>query len=82
VILTRFADITIIGVNNNESQGNRARDTGLPDQGTFVKGDSMKLSEDFGENYFDAVYAPIFEDVCGEIMRLYANQFAEIFLLT
>jgi sterol 24-C-methyltransferase len=79
--IARFADVTVIGLNNNEFQVNRARrytaKAGLSDQVTFVKGDFMKLSEQFGENYFDAVYAieatvhaPSFEGVYGEILKV------------
>lgn len=42
-----------------------------------VKGDFMKLSEQFGENSFDAVYAieatchaPNFEGIYGEILKV------------
>jgi len=45
-------------LNNNEFQIGRARRytkaAGLEDQIQFVKGDFMKLSEQFGENVFDA----------------------------
>ena len=44
---------------------------------TVVKGDFMKLSEQFGENSFDAVYAieatchaPNFEGIYGEIHKV------------
>src|SRR5882724_9190776 len=53
-----FADVQIVGLNNNDFQVGRARKytakQGLQDQVTFVKGDFMKLSEQFGENAFDA----------------------------
>jgi len=56
--IARFADVNIVGLNNNEFQIGRARrytkDAGLEDQVQFVKGDFMKLSEQFGENSFDA----------------------------
>ena len=56
--IARFADVNIVGVNNNAFQVGRARqktkDAGLEDQVQFVKGDFMKLSEQFGENSFDA----------------------------
>jgi sterol 24-C-methyltransferase len=79
--IARFADVNIVGLNNNEFQVGRARKyaakAGLSDQVTFVKGDFMKLSEQFGENSFDAVYAieatvhaPSFEGVYGEIMKV------------
>lgn len=79
--IAQFADVQVVGLNNNEFQIHRARKytakAGLSDQVTFVKGDFMKLSEQFGENYFDAVYAieatvhaPSFEGVYGEIMKV------------
>ena len=79
--IARFADVEIIGVNNNDFQIGRARKytarAGLSDQVTFRKGDFMKLSEQFGEGYFDAVYAieatvhaPTFEGVYGEILKV------------
>jgi sterol 24-C-methyltransferase len=53
-----FADVDIVGVNNNEFQLGRARrytaKQGLQKQVTFVKGDFMKLAETFGEESFDA----------------------------
>lgn len=56
--IARFADVNIVGLNNNEYQITRAQKhtkyAGLEDQITFVKGDFMKLSEQFGENSFDA----------------------------
>ncbi len=56
--IARFADVTIVGLNNNEYQITRAdkhtKYAGLEDQVSFVKGDFMKLSEQFGENSFDA----------------------------
>ncbi len=56
--IARFADVNIVGLNNNEYQIHKARRhtqrAGLEDQITFVKGDFMKLSEQFGENSFDA----------------------------
>lgn len=79
--IARFADVNIVGLNNNEFQVGRARrytkDAGLEDQVQFVKGDFMKLSEQFGENSFDAVYAieatvhaPTWEGVYGEILKV------------
>lgn len=57
--IARFADVEIVGINNNEFQVGRARKytakAGLSDQVSFVKGDFMKLAEQFGENSFDAV---------------------------
>ncbi|KIM70574.1 hypothetical protein SCLCIDRAFT_1206702 [Scleroderma citrinum Foug A] len=79
--IARFSDVHITGLNNNEFQVNRARryteKAGLSHQVTFVKGDFMKLSEQFGENAFDAVYAieatchaPTWEGVYGEIFKV------------
>ena len=56
--IAQFTDTRIIGLNNNEFQIGRARKytkrAGLENSVTFVKGDFMKLSEQFGENSFDA----------------------------
>jgi cyclopropane fatty-acyl-phospholipid synthase-like methyltransferase len=56
--IARFADVTIVGLNNNDFQIQRGRkytkEAGLEDQVSFVKGDFMKLVEQFGENAFDA----------------------------
>jgi sterol 24-C-methyltransferase len=56
--IARFADVNIVGLNNNDFQIQRARKytkrAGLEDQVSFAKGDFMKLSEQFGENSFDA----------------------------
>ena len=56
--IARFTDAQIVGLNNNEFQVQRARkytrQVGLQDQVSFVKGDFMKLVEQFGENSFDA----------------------------
>ena len=56
--IARFSDANIIGVNINDFQIGRARRyakaAGLENQVQFVKGDFMKLSEQFGENAFDA----------------------------
>ena len=79
--IARFADVNIVGLNNNEFQVGRARKltakAGLSDRVTFTVGDFMKLSEQFGENSFDAVYAieatvhaPSWEGVYGEIMKV------------
>jgi sterol 24-C-methyltransferase len=79
--IAQFADVNIVGLNNNDFQIMRARQytktAGLEGQVTFVKGDFMKLSEQFGEGSFDAVYAieatvhaPSFEGVYGEIMKV------------
>ncbi|KAI0942168.1 hypothetical protein AcV7_002676 [Taiwanofungus camphoratus] len=79
--IARFADVFVVGVNNNDFQIGRARSytkkAGLEGQVSFAKGDFMKLSEQFGENSFDAVYAieatvhaPTWEGVYGEIMKV------------
>lgn len=56
--IARFSDAAIVGVNNNDFQIGRAtaksKKAGLSDKVSFVKGDFMKLSEQFGENSFDA----------------------------
>lgn len=56
--IARFTDATIIGVNNNDFQIDRATKktakAGLSHRVSFQKGDFMKLSETFGENSFDA----------------------------
>ena len=56
--IARFADVNIVGLNNNEYQISRATKhvkwAKLDDRISFVKGDFMKLSEQFGENSFDA----------------------------
>lgn len=79
--IARFADVEIVGINNNEFQVGRARTktarAGLQDQLKFVKGNFMALEEQFGPNSFDAVYAieatchaPTFEGVYGEVMKV------------
>ncbi|KAJ7471976.1 delta-sterol C-methyltransferase, partial [Mycena latifolia] len=79
--IARFADVEIVGLNNNEFQLQRARrytkQAGLDAKVTFVRGDFMKLEEQFGKNYFDAVYAieatchaPTWEGVYGEIFKV------------
>ncbi|MCO5599933.1 hypothetical protein L7F22_054040 [Adiantum nelumboides] len=79
--IARFADVEIVGLNNNAYQVERAnkytKKAGLEDQVSFVKGDFMKLKEQFGENAFDAVYAieatchaPTWEGVYGEILSV------------
>lgn len=56
--IATFTDANIVGLNNNEFQVGRARKytkkRDLDSQVTFVKGDFMKLAEQFGENSFDA----------------------------
>lgn len=53
-----FADVQIVGVNNNPFQVGRARrytqQMGLQGQVEFVTGDFMELVKQFGENSFDA----------------------------
>ncbi|GAA5829011.1 hypothetical protein JCM5353_000869 [Sporobolomyces roseus] len=79
--IARFADVEVVGLNNNAFQVGRANKytekAGLSDQVSFVKGDFMKLSEQFGPNSFDAVYAieatchaPSWEGVYGEIFKV------------
>jgi len=79
--IAQFTNCQIVGVNNNLFQIGRARKytlkEGLENQVSFVKGDFMKLSEQFGDNSFDAVYAieatvhaPTWEGVYGEIFRV------------
>ena len=79
--IARFSDANIVGLNNNDFQIQRARrytaKAGLSEKVTFVKGDFMKLAEQFGENSFDAVYAieatchaPTWEGVYGEIQKV------------
>ncbi|KAL1746042.1 S-adenosyl-L-methionine-dependent methyltransferase [Schizophyllum fasciatum] len=79
--IARFADVEIVGLNNNDFQVARARqytkEAGLENQVKFVKGDFMKLAEQFGENSFDAVYAveatchaPTFAGVYGEVFKV------------
>ena len=52
-----FADVQIVGVNNNNFQISRARKytarRGQQNHFIFVKGDFMNLSEIFGEESFD-----------------------------
>jgi len=56
--ICRFSDANIVGVNNNDYQLQRAnaktRKAGLSEKISFSKGDFMHLSEQFGENSFDA----------------------------
>ncbi|PCH35373.1 delta-sterol C-methyltransferase [Wolfiporia cocos MD-104 SS10] len=79
--VARFADVQVVGVNNNAFQLGRAarytQEAGLEKNVSFVKADFMKLSEQFGENSFDAVYAieatvhaPTWEGVYGEISKV------------
>ncbi|KAH0835882.1 S-adenosyl-L-methionine-dependent methyltransferase [Lanmaoa asiatica] len=79
--IATFSDANIVGVNNNEFQVQRARRytkrAGLEKQVTYVKGDFMKLAEQFGENSFDAVYAieatchaPSWKGIYGEIKKV------------
>lgn len=78
--IARFTDATIIGVNNNDFQIDRATQktakAGLSDRVSFQKADFMKLSETFGENQFDAIYAieatchaPVLEDIYREVYK-------------
>lgn len=79
--IARFSDVSIVGLNNNDFQIQRARKytarAGLEGQVSFAKGDFMKLAEQFGENSFDAVYAieatvhaPTWEGVYEQIRRV------------
>ena len=69
--IATFADVNIVGVNNNEFQVQRARRytkrAGLDKQVTFVKGDFMNLVEQFGENSFDA--GGYFHSCRGAVLR-------------
>lgn len=79
--IASFSDVRIVGLNNNDFQIGKARrytkKMGLEHQVTFVRGDFMKLVEQFGEESFDAVYAieatchaPSWEGVYGQIMKV------------
>ncbi|KAH8921987.1 putative sterol 24-C-methyltransferase [Atractiella rhizophila] len=79
--IARFSDAKITGLNNNMYQIEKATKytakAGLSNQVNYVKGDFMKLGEQFGPNSFDAVYAieatchaPTFEGVYGEIYKV------------
>jgi SAM-dependent methyltransferase len=66
--IAQFSDATIVGLNNNDFQLQRARKytkkAGLEHQVTYVKGDFMKLAEQFGDNSFDAgATLPIFSSI-------------------
>lgn len=56
--IARFSDANITGLNNNAFQIGRAKsytkNAGLESLVQFRKGDFMRLSEQFGENSFDA----------------------------
>ncbi|GAA94561.1 uncharacterized protein L969DRAFT_61402 [Mixia osmundae IAM 14324] len=79
--IARFSGAHVTGLNNNQFQIDRATKytakAGLSEQVDFVRGDFMRLSEQFGENSFDAVYAieatvhaPTWEGVYGEIKKI------------
>ncbi|KAE8182857.1 hypothetical protein CF328_g8374, partial [Tilletia controversa] len=79
--IARFANVEIVGVNNNQFQVDRARkytaQAGLENQVTFVKGDFMNLVGQFGAGSFDAVYAieatchaPSWEGCYGQIKEV------------
>lgn len=75
--IATFTGSDIVGVNNNAFQVGRARKytqkMGLQDQVQFVKGDFMKLVEQFGENSFDAGNCFFFFSVLyGGLTRLYS----------
>ncbi|KAI9629072.1 hypothetical protein H4Q26_018331 [Puccinia striiformis f. sp. tritici PST-130] len=76
-----FTDANIVGINNNIFQVDRAikysAKAGLSHKLTFEKGDFTKMTPQFGENAFDAVYAieatvhaPECEDVYGEVFKV------------
>ncbi|TCD71959.1 Delta(24)-sterol C-methyltransferase [Steccherinum ochraceum] len=76
--IAAFADVYVVGVNNNEYQVGRAtkltEKAGLSERVSFVKGDFMSLVEQFGPNSFDAVFsieaavhAPSWEGVYAQI---------------
>ncbi|KAI5848194.1 S-adenosyl-L-methionine-dependent methyltransferase [Tricharina praecox] len=77
--MSRFTDVNIVGLNNNDYQieraTNYAKKAGLADKHSFVKGDFMQMS--FEHNSFDAVYAieatvhaPSLEGVYTEIFKV------------
>ena len=77
--MTRFADVNVVGLNNNDYQIERATNyaekAGLANKHKFVKGDFMQMS--FEPNSFDAVYAieatvhaPSLEGVYSEIFKV------------
>ncbi|PCH42989.1 S-adenosyl-L-methionine-dependent methyltransferase [Wolfiporia cocos MD-104 SS10] len=79
--MARFVNVQVVGVNINEFQLGRAvrytREAGLEEQVSFIKADFMKLSKQFEEGSFDAVYAigatvhaPTWEGVYGEIFKV------------
>ncbi|KAG8845115.1 Delta(24)-sterol C-methyltransferase [Tulasnella sp. 330] len=79
--IARFSGAHITGLNNNDFQVGRARkytaDARLSDTVNFIKGDFIKLSDQFGENSFDAAYAieatvhaPTFESVYSQIFSV------------
>ncbi|KAG8990909.1 Delta(24)-sterol C-methyltransferase [Tulasnella sp. JGI-2019a] len=79
--IARFSNAHITGVNNNDFQLRRAREytakAGLSETVNFVEGDFTKLTEQFGNDSFDAVYAieatvhaPTFESVYGQIFSV------------
>ncbi|TEB36756.1 delta-sterol C-methyltransferase [Coprinellus micaceus] len=69
--IAMFSDVNIVGLNNNDFQIQKGR------RYTKRMGLENQLSEQFGENSFDAVYAieatvhaPSFEGVYGEIFKI------------
>jgi sterol 24-C-methyltransferase len=79
--IARFSDARVVGINNNDYQLVKARRyterAGLADQVQFAKGDFTKISQQFGEASFDAVYAieatchaPTFESIYGEVFKV------------
>lgn len=79
--IARFSGVNITGITLNAYQVGLAnkitQKTELANSVHFVQGDFMKLSEMFGENSFDAVYAieatvhaPTWEGIYGEIKKV------------
>lgn len=77
--ICRFTDCSIVGLNNNDYQVERAnfyaQKYGLQDKLSYVKGDFMQM--DFEPESFDAVYAieatvhaPVLEGVYSEIYKV------------
>ena len=75
--IAQFSGANIVGLNNNEFQVRRARqytaEAGLGQQVTFVKGDFLKLAEQFVENSFDAGMCGASAITHSSTNTLYAN---------
>ncbi|KJA13006.1 hypothetical protein HYPSUDRAFT_152053, partial [Hypholoma sublateritium FD-334 SS-4] len=71
----QFMDREIIGLNNKDFQMQRARKyttkAGLEGQVLFVKDDVVKVSKQFGENSFDAVYVMVHAPPCGVCVGIF-----------